>query len=77
MSDYEANLNTTRFYEVTASFLDLFILASFPNRTVVKVLNYYDNCCFFGPAYRDYDNEVRAIASWLGGTFEIYSGLST
>lgn len=48
---------------------DLYVMSSVPTRVNIQILNFNDNCCFYGNVFMNYDNEVTAIAKYGGVRF--------
>lgn len=75
--DYEQGKTTSaevaNFYQNIASYLDLYILASYgQGRAQVQILNKFDECCFAGIRYQTYENTVKARMAALGaGSFTV------
>ncbi len=65
--------NVSNFYQDVASYLDIYVLASFgEGRRHLQILNKYDDCCFWGEEYQIYENVVRQRVAQLGqGAFEV------
>lgn len=53
----------------TASYLDLYALATHPARRHVQLLNVNDPCCFSGRGAEAYAEPVARVAAALGGSF--------
>ena len=77
VGDYEQGKATSpmvaHLYQNIASYLDLYILASYgAGHKQVQILNQFDTCCFAGIRYQTYENAVKAKMTALGaGVFEV------
>lgn len=80
--DYEQGKITSpevaNFYQNIASYLDLYILASYgQGRAQVQILNKFDECCFAGIRYQTYEDIVKARMADLGvGSFRVALDIS-
>ena len=61
---------------ITPNYLELYLMATYPDREQVQVFNVYDPCCFEGLVARDYLAYVSFHAWRLGGHFDILMDFS-
>jgi hypothetical protein len=54
-----------------ANYLDLYILATYPARTQVQLLNVHDPCCYGGTRARAYAGLISEFVKAWGGSFSV------
>jgi hypothetical protein len=52
-------------------YLDLYVLATYPARTQVQLLNVYDSCCFKGTGARIYERPISQLVKAWEGVFSV------
>lgn len=57
--------------QITPNYLELYLMATYPDRTQVQVFNEFDSCCFAGTVAYDYLAYVSYRADSWGGRFDI------
>ncbi|MDH3654280.1 MAG: hypothetical protein OEN21_08435 [Myxococcales bacterium] len=57
---------------ITPNYLELYLMATYPDRAQVQVFNEFDSCCFGGLYSYDYLGYTSYRANAWGGRFEIF-----
>ena len=68
----DAEQDYLEFYKI-ANYLDLYVLGAVgPGRRQLQILNVYDDCCFYGTRYVEWETRVSEKATALGGAYDVF-----